>query len=171
MHWRRKWATHSSVLAWRIPGTAEPGGLLSMGLHRVQRDWSDLAAAAAASDFHFHYLKNHDISPCLHPASRPSALQCAGGFCFCLWVVVSLCWRVFWCVFSLDSGNLLGMVACFVVTFFSYAWLGSQNQLGKVSWGNQKLLLSLWNSEIRTTLQHNWIINVVCRLVTQSIGQ
>ena len=42
-------ATHSSVLAWRIPGMAEPGGLLSMGLHRVGHDWSDLAAAAAAA--------------------------------------------------------------------------------------------------------------------------
>ena len=42
-------ATHSSVLAWRIPGTGEPGGLPSMGLHRVGHDWSDLAAAAAAS--------------------------------------------------------------------------------------------------------------------------
>ena len=31
-------ATHSSVLAWRIPGTAEPGGLLSMGSHRVRHD-------------------------------------------------------------------------------------------------------------------------------------
>ena len=40
-------ATHSSVLAWRIPGTPEPGGLLSMGSHRVGHDWSDLAAAAA----------------------------------------------------------------------------------------------------------------------------
>ena len=40
-------ATHSSVLAWRIPGTGEPGGLPSMGLHRVGHDWSDLAAAAA----------------------------------------------------------------------------------------------------------------------------
>ena len=39
--------THSSVLAWRIPGTAEPGGLPSMGSHRVGHDWSDLAAAAA----------------------------------------------------------------------------------------------------------------------------
>ena len=39
-------ATHSSVLAWRIPGTGEPGGLLSLGLHRVRHDWSDLAAAA-----------------------------------------------------------------------------------------------------------------------------
>ena len=37
-------ATHSSVLAWRIPGTGEPGGLPSMGLHRVGHDSSDLAA-------------------------------------------------------------------------------------------------------------------------------
>ena len=40
-------ATHSSVLAWRIPGTGEPGGLPSMGSHRVGHDWSDLAAATA----------------------------------------------------------------------------------------------------------------------------
>ena len=39
-------ATPSSVLAWRIPGTGEPGGLLSMGSHRVGHDGSDLAAAA-----------------------------------------------------------------------------------------------------------------------------
>ena len=44
----KEMATHSSVLAWRIPGTVEPGGLPSMGLHRVGHDWSDLAAAAAA---------------------------------------------------------------------------------------------------------------------------
>ena len=36
-------ATHSSVLALRIPGMGEPGGLLSMGLHRVRHDWNDLA--------------------------------------------------------------------------------------------------------------------------------
>ena len=41
-------ATHSSVLAWRIPGTGEPGGLPSTGLHRVGHDGSDLAVAAAA---------------------------------------------------------------------------------------------------------------------------
>ena len=34
-------ATHSSLLAWRIPWTEEPGGLQSMGLHRVRRNWSD----------------------------------------------------------------------------------------------------------------------------------
>ena len=40
-------ATHSSVLAWRIPGTGEPDGLPSMGSHRVGHNRSDLAAAAA----------------------------------------------------------------------------------------------------------------------------
>ena len=38
-------ATHSSVLAWRIPGTGQPGGLPSLGSHRVRHDWSDLAVA------------------------------------------------------------------------------------------------------------------------------
>ena len=42
----KEMATHSSVLAWRIPGTVEPNGLPSMGSHRVRHDWSDLAAAA-----------------------------------------------------------------------------------------------------------------------------
>ena len=41
----KEMATHSSVLAWRIPGTGEPGGLPSLGLHRVGHDCSDLAAA------------------------------------------------------------------------------------------------------------------------------
>ena len=43
---KEEMATHSSVLAWRIPGTGEPGGLSSLGSHRVGHDWSDLAAAA-----------------------------------------------------------------------------------------------------------------------------
>jgi len=52
-------ATHSSILAWKIPGTAEPGGLPSMGSHRVGHDWSDLAAAAAAiksSSYDYVYI-------------------------------------------------------------------------------------------------------------------
>ena len=48
----KEMATHSSVLAWRIPGTGEPGGLPSLGSHRVGHDWSDLAAAAGC----FHVL-------------------------------------------------------------------------------------------------------------------
>ena len=45
----KEMATHSSVLAWRIPGTGEPGGLPFLGSHRVGHDWSDLTAAAAAA--------------------------------------------------------------------------------------------------------------------------
>ena len=43
----KEMATHSCVLAWKIPRTGEPGGLPSMGSHRVGHDWSDLAAAAS----------------------------------------------------------------------------------------------------------------------------
>ena len=43
----KEMATYSIVLAWRIPGTGKPGGLPSMGSHRVGHDWGDLAAAAA----------------------------------------------------------------------------------------------------------------------------
>ena len=52
----KEMATHSSVLAWRIPGTGEPGGLPSMGLHRVGHDLSDLAAAAGATLSYLIYL-------------------------------------------------------------------------------------------------------------------
>ena len=41
----KEMATHSSVLAWTTPGTAEPSGLPSVGSHRVGHDWIDLAAA------------------------------------------------------------------------------------------------------------------------------
>ena len=51
-------ATHSSVLAWRIPGTGEPGGLPSMGSHKVGHDCSDLAAAAAAKEFETTVLRS-----------------------------------------------------------------------------------------------------------------
>ena len=47
----KEMATHSSVLAWRIPGMGEPGGLPSMGSYRVGHDGSDLAAAAAGSTY------------------------------------------------------------------------------------------------------------------------
>ena len=46
----KEMATHSSVLAWRIPGTGEPGGLPSMGSHRVGHNRSDLVAAAASTE-------------------------------------------------------------------------------------------------------------------------
>ena len=64
-------ATHSSVLAWRIPGTGKPGGLLSLGSHRVGHDWSNLAAAAVVHCIYmYHNFSIHlyvDVHPgCLH---------------------------------------------------------------------------------------------------------
>ena len=54
----KEMATHSSVLALRIPGTGEPGGLPSMGLHRVGHDWSDLAACnLSQSHFPFSFIE------------------------------------------------------------------------------------------------------------------
>ena len=55
----KEMATHSSVLAWKIPGTGEPGGLPSVGLHRVGHDWSDLAAAAAAAATSTLHKRSH----------------------------------------------------------------------------------------------------------------
>ena len=52
-------ATHSSVLAWRISGTGEPGGLPSMASHRVGHDWSNLAATAAARFCRTHRVSFH----------------------------------------------------------------------------------------------------------------
>ena len=46
MHWRRKWQP-TPVLAWRIPGTGEPGGLPSTGPHRVGHDWSDFSGSSS----------------------------------------------------------------------------------------------------------------------------
>ena len=65
----KEMATHSSVLAWRIPGTGELVGLPSLGSHRVGHDWSDLAAAAAAI-FHCVYVcictyTEHSVSSCI----------------------------------------------------------------------------------------------------------
>ena len=72
-------ATHSSVLAWRIPGMGEPGGLPSMGLHRVGHYWSDLAVAAAAyitSGYHIGPFR-YRIFPSLQKILlETTALEC-----------------------------------------------------------------------------------------------
>ena len=63
----KEMATHSSVVAWRIPGMGEPGGLPSVGLHRVRHDWSDSAAAANSM------WQGHDS---LTFSGKPSAGTC-----------------------------------------------------------------------------------------------
>ena len=72
-------AAHSSVLAWRIPGTGEPGGLPSMGSHRVGHDWSDLAAAAVTSKsdlLPFYLIKcNSNLHAFFTGNTHPTFLQ------------------------------------------------------------------------------------------------
>ena len=65
-------ATHSSVLAWRIPGMGEPGGLPSMASHRVRHDWSDLAACMYINT-HRHI---HTIYCCYYCLVSRSCLTC-----------------------------------------------------------------------------------------------
>ena len=66
-------ATHSSILAWRVPGTGELGGLLSMGSHRVGHDWSDLEAEAA-------YTKETESSNYLPKKRAPGSDGLTGEF-------------------------------------------------------------------------------------------
>ena len=93
----KEMATHSSVLAWRIPGTAEPGGLLSMGSHRVGHDWSDLAAAEH---------KNKNTVP----------LSCLLAFLSC---VKSFKLSAFQCTYILMVGTGLEDLYCLTVLWFS----------------------------------------------------
>ena len=85
----KEMATHSSVLAWRIPGMGEHGGLPSMGSHRVGHDWSDLAAAACPfSPPVSSWVALTDSSPhtdgFLPPPSQPLCLATHKGFLQCL---------------------------------------------------------------------------------------
>ena len=75
-------ATHSGVLAWRIPGTEEPGGLPSLGSHRVGHDWWDLAAAAAA------------VHCCSVDEKNPLD-SLASGVCF-LWEILMIAHAFHW---------------------------------------------------------------------------
>ena len=61
----KEMATHSSVLAWRILGTEGPGGLPSMGLHRVRHDSSDLAAVAAMCSYMEQLIKKTHLTTSL----------------------------------------------------------------------------------------------------------
>ena len=74
-------ATHSSVLAWRIPRTGEPGGLPSMGSHRVGHDWSDLAAVAVqfSRSIVSHSLWPHGLQRAKLPCPSPTPGACSNS--------------------------------------------------------------------------------------------
>ena len=97
-------ATHSSVLAWRIPGTGEPGGLPSIGSHKVGHNWSDLAAAAAAERTYRTAHTSHEVlawsrGALLHTSVRapPQGPGCCGVGATLEWhrghVITILWWR------------------------------------------------------------------------------
>ena len=86
-------ATHSSVLALRIPGTGEPGGLLSMGLHRVGHDWSDLVVVVKNL---FKLLYTFFFSHCcsllaVYLVPRKRSKEGAGKFPSPSWLCSSFC--------------------------------------------------------------------------------
>ena len=80
-------ATHSSVLAWRIPGTGEPGGLSSMGSHRVGHDWSDLAVESSPTVSSMGL----GLDRVLHSAISPSTCPLLPQKTYKLWCFQQLC--------------------------------------------------------------------------------
>ena len=93
-------ATHSSVFAWIIPGTGEPGGLPSMGSHRVGHDWSDLAAVAGAGSlWELHWI-NYCLKSLVSYLSSPLLISSL--------LPVLLCCTVLCSVMS-DSLKLFGL--------------------------------------------------------------
>ena len=71
----KEMATHSSVLAWRIPGTGEPSGLPSMGSHRVRHDWRDLTAAAGKNTA----VGSHSLLWGIFPTQRSNPITLTAG--------------------------------------------------------------------------------------------
>ena len=93
-------AAHSGVLAWRIPGTGEPGGLPSMGSHRVRHDCSDLAVpyfgALQKALVHLAYFLPNSLDPSSIQEARAPLLEksignqvWALGVACCFWSIVS----------------------------------------------------------------------------------
>ena len=68
--------THSSTLAWKIPWTEEPGGLPSIGSHKIRHDWSDLTAAAEEEIKKSQYIMNNAIN--VEKAMAPTPVLLTG---------------------------------------------------------------------------------------------
>ena len=84
----KEMATHSSVPAWRIPGTGEPSWLPSMGSHRVGHDWSDLAAGWITNIHYYYYLI---------PRSYPCKVSTPNNIKIIDWMDPLSYRCVFWC--------------------------------------------------------------------------
>ena len=126
-------ATHSSVLALRIPGMGEPGGLPSMGSHRVGHYWNDLAAAAGEWSHHRGYLGHEDLFCIVLLCILPPLLDIS---CFCSVHIISILYCSHLCKkCSLDISNFIEEISslshsyCFLILCiahwgrFSYLFL------------------------------------------------
>ena len=80
----KEMATHSSVLAWRIPGTGEPGGLLSMGSHRVGHYWSDLAKRTQEL-LYLSLLPKKDLQRLWRTEGRCNGTGLSSGLCIAIY--------------------------------------------------------------------------------------
>ena len=98
----KEMATHSSILAWRIPGTEEPGGLWSMESHRVRHDWSDLPTAAVPTEHLKNQLKGMKI-PLTLPGNKSQTIYWAHPFCQVLVV-----YHYFWLILHESLALMIG---------------------------------------------------------------
>ena len=92
----KEMATHSSVLAWRIPGTGEPGGLPSMGSHRVGHDWSDSSSSSSILNLSVYFCFNHassrhHISAYIFSIFNLSLSFIFDKFCLFIIIIVTVC--------------------------------------------------------------------------------
>ena len=111
----KKMATHSSVLAWRIPGTGAPGGLPSVGLHRVGHDWNDLAAAAAA--FLWILFSSSVMSDLCNP------MDCSMPGCFPILPCIHIPYFLYPCVYWWTLRLLPCLSCCAGQVLKSECWL------------------------------------------------
>ena len=90
----KEMATHSSILAWKIPGTEEPGGLPSLGSHRDRHNWSDLVVAAVAVPCwlveHIHILNDYFTDNRFKARLPPLPISSTGrGSIFVLFIIIA----------------------------------------------------------------------------------
>ena len=122
---RKGMATHSSILAWRIPWTEEPGGLLSMGSHRVRHDWSDLARTHA-----------HIIEP-----GRSEQAPWAPTLCVSFFFTLVTCLFIHFTVFLL--GGLFIRLLWWLRQFLLLSWTHSKTvPSDRTFWDDENVLLS-----------------------------
>ena len=120
-------ATHSSVLTWRIPGKGEPGGLPSIGSHRVGHDWSDLAAAVSKYEQNAMRLQGRGRKSWFTPYHCPLVLE----FVFLGQKVKQNCGLAFCTLIQAEVHLIMGLYSpdqrqCFWLelscSFFSPKW-------------------------------------------------